>query len=92
MIHSLSGGILKNEDYADFVKVEIIDKNFGEGFYWYKNEISDIKINDIVIVPVGQLNNLVKAKVVRIDKNVSSYNSPIPFKRAKYIYSKSMQV
>ena len=88
MIHSLSGGVLRKEDFADFVKVEIIDNKNVNGVYWYKSEIYQLEVGDIVLVPFGVSNILVKAKVVRIDKNISSYNSPVSFKRAKYIYSK----
>ena len=86
MIHSLAGGILSQTESSDFVKVEIVD-NLTEGFFWYKSDIIGLKEGDNVLVPFGRLDTLVKGKVIRIDKNVSSQNSPVPFKRAKYINS-----
>ena len=85
MIHSLAGGNLGNEQYLDFALVEIVDgKNVGK--FWYKTKLRGLNIGDIVLVEFGR--EKVKAKVVRVDKNVSSFASPIPIKKAKEIIKK----
>ena len=84
MIHSLAGGIVSEVKVADFAKVEID----GEGKFWYISKIADLKEGDFVLVPFGKNLAETKAKVLRIDKNVSSQASPIPFGRAKVILRK----
>ena len=84
MIHSLSGGVMSDIQYADFTKVEIE----GEGIFWYINNIDGLKEGDKVIVPFGRSGRNVTGMVLRIDKSVSSQVSPIPFKHAKYIIKK----
>lgn len=87
MIHSLSGGILSENKPLDFVKVEIQDDYFS-GIFWYITEIKNLKVGDFVLVPFGKQDVLVKAKILRIDKNVSPLSSPVPTKHAKHIFSK----
>ena len=85
MIHSLSGGVMSDVQHVDFAKVEIE----GEGVFWYISKIDGLKEGDKVIVPFGRDGEKVTGKVLRIDKNVSSQVSPIPFKHAKYIIEKA---
>lgn len=79
MIHSLSGGIVKGEDFFDFAKVEID----GEGVFWFVDPFG-LKEGDIVVVPFGK-NATETGKIVRIDKHVSSFAAPISVKSAKEI-------
>ena len=81
MIHSLAGGVVKESQFFDFVKVKIDD---GSSF-WFINDIFDLKIGDCVLAPIGKNEVLTKAVVVRIDKNVNGQTSPIPLKRMKKI-------
>ena len=67
--------------------IEIVDGVFKGEIYWYITEIVALKENDFVYVPFGKNNTLLKAKVLRIDKNVSTRTTPIPFKRLKKISS-----
>ncbi len=85
MIHSLAGGELGNIKYLDFAKVEITDSIAMGDVYWYISNITNLKVGDEVLVPFGINNKLLRGKVVRLDKHVSSQVSPIPVKRAKYI-------
>ena len=85
MIHSLAGGNLGNERYLDFALVEIIEGAFVASKAWYISR-AGVNLGDEVLVSYRGLN--VKAKVLRIDKNVSSYSSPIPVKSAKQIIKK----
>ena len=86
MIHSLSGGIIKDEYYKDYALVEILDGDFKGKKFWYISEISVLLVGDIVKVSV--YNKIVTAKVIRIDKDISNKCSPIPPKHAKTIICK----
>lgn len=85
MIHSMAGGMLGKVEYSDFAKVEILQGNMEGKLLWYKSTISNLKVGDEVIVPLDRFNINVLGKVVRIDKNVSSQASPVPFSKAKSI-------
>lgn len=86
MIHSLAGGSLGKEIYSNFAFVEILEgENIGKKA-WYISKIMGLKAEDLVLVSYFNLE--VKAKVIRVDKNVSSFASPIPIKKAKAIIRK----
>lgn len=87
MIHSLAGGNLGKVKFADFAKVQLLEGSNKNEIYWYVTKITLIE-NDVVLVPFGKNNALVKARVLRVDKNVSSQVSPIPFSHAKEVYNK----
>ena len=86
MIHSLAGGVLKDKKTYDFAKVEILD-DYYSGIFWYISKIKNLKENDIVLVPFKNGDIKLRAKVLRVDKNVSEDCSPIPIKRAKEVLS-----
>ena len=88
MIHSLAGGKIKNLDFADFVKVEILKGLDAGKIMWFITDIFDLDINDKVLVPLGPNNSPTVAKVLKIERNLSSQLSPIPIKRAKEIIKK----
>lgn len=81
MIHSLAGGVVKESQFFDFVKVKFDD---GSSF-WYINDIFDLKVGDYVLAPIGKNEILTRAEVLRIDKNINGQTSPIPLKRMKKI-------
>lgn len=83
MIHSLSGGIIKDKKIFDLAKVEIID-DYYSGIYWYISKIKNLKEGDFVLVPFKDILKL-KAKVLKIDKNVSEDVSPVKIKNLKEI-------
>ena len=85
MIHSLAGGNIGNEIYSNFALVEVLEGEFKGSKAWYITKIN-LKQEDVVVVPYGS--NNVKAKIVRVDKNVSSFSSPIPIKKAKQVIKK----
>jgi hypothetical protein len=85
MIHSLAGGELRTTETHDFAKVEILEGICAGDIFWYISNIKNLKVGDMVLVPLGKNNLPAKAKVLRIDKNVSSQTSPIPPKHAKEI-------
>ena len=88
MIHSLAGGKIKDLDFADFAKVEILDGEAQGKISWYITNILDLNVEDTVLVPVGLNNTQTPAKVLKIERNLSSQVSPIPIKRAKEIIQK----
>ena len=86
MIHSLAGGKLGTDEVFDFAKLEFISE--PNKYFWYITEIKELNVNDYVLAPFGALNELSKARVVRIDKNIHRSSAPIPVKTAKHIFSK----
>ena len=88
MIHSLSGGVMKEKQVFDFAKVEILD-DYYSGVFWYVSTIKGLKENDIVLVPFKDGSITLKAKVLRVDKNVKEQNFPIPIKKLKNIIGKT---
>ncbi len=88
MIHSLAGGDIRKIKVNDFAKVELLEGSSKGGIFWYINKISDLKAGDIVVVPFGKHDALTRAKVIRIDRAVSSQASPVPVGHAKEIYAK----
>lgn len=87
MIHSLAGGVLKDKKVFDFAKVEILD-DYYSGVFWYISKIKSLKENDIVLVPFKNGDLLLKAKVLRVDKNVREDCAPVSVKRALEITKK----
>ena len=85
MIHSLAGGNIGNEQFFDFALVEI-NSSFAMGKFWYISKIKELSTGDNVEVPYGTAK--VNGRVLRIDRNVSSFSSPVPVKRAKIIIKK----
>lgn len=83
MIHSCAGGIVANNKKMDFVKVEIVS---DETVCWYVTKLPFLQVGSFVNVPYGKLDTPTKAKVLRVDKNVSNQTAPIPVSRAKEIY------
>ena len=88
MIHSEAGGEIRGEDYNDFAKVEILEGVEQGKTLWYLSTITGLEVGDKVLVPVGVIKMGTLGKVVRLDKNVSSFCSPIPVKHAKYVLRK----
>ena len=86
MIHSLAGGNIGKEQYFNFAFVEILEGENKGRKAWYIANIIGLKQEDVVLVSFYNLET--KAKVVRVDKNVSSFSSPIPIKHAKTIIKK----
>lgn len=87
MIHSMAGGELKFNQHFDFAKVEIIEGEDIGLIFWFISPFSNLQIGNKVLVPLGKNNKEVKAKVLRIDKNISEQSSPLPIKRMKTIIS-----
>ena len=88
MVHSMAGGKLGQMNVADFAKVKILEKEHAGEIYWFLS-IPGLKQGDKVIVPLDAINEQTLAQVLRIDYSVSSFNSPIPFKRAKKIIKRA---
>ncbi len=83
MIHSCAGGIVADNKKMDFAKVEVL----ADGkVCWYVTNIPLLKEGDFVSVPYGVLDTPTKAKVIRVDKNVSNQVAPISVSKAKEIY------
>lgn len=85
MIHSMAGGMLGKVEYSDYAKVEVLEGEMQGNSLWYKTSLVLLKVGDKVLVPVGTGDTPMCGVVLRIDRSVSSQNSPVPSKRAKYI-------
>ena len=86
MIHSMAGGRLGSYKTADIAKEKIIEGENEGAVTFYTCSHLNLLEGDVVLVSYGGAN--VEAKVLRIDKNVSSDRSPVPMARAKRIISK----
>ncbi len=87
MIHSLAGGVIKDLSILDYAKVIILEGENAGQTRWYAYDIIDLKINDIVLVPSGFVKTE-KAKVLKIERNLSAQTAPIPSKKVQYIIEK----
>ena len=87
MIHSLAGGELRETQICNIAKVQILAGDNPMLFFVCNQK--NIKVGDIVLVPYGKLDDLVKAKVVRVDKNVDMPNFPISASKLKSIFAKA---
>ncbi len=85
MVHSMSGGVVREKKYFDFAKVRI--SSTGD-ILWYISKIKSLNEGDVVEVPYGSLDEQTEAVVLRIDRHISQQVTPIPVKRAKCITRK----
>ena len=86
MIHSLAGGELRLSEIISVVKLEFEEKP-GE-YFWYMCNDKNIDVGDTVLAPFGIIDDLKRAKVVKLNRDMDSKNFPIPIKRLKTIYKK----
>ena len=77
MIHSLSGGSIKDAGSFTFVKVEVAD--CPTKFIWLKTNSLQVEIGDMVVYE-DKSGWLKRGVVVRVDKGVSGQVSPAPLK------------
>lgn len=83
MIHSMSGGVIKDAGSHTFVKV-LFD---GEDTpFWYVTDLF-VEQGDMVKAPRGRENAPAIGTVVRVEQNVSGQVTPIPLRSAKRIIS-----
>ena len=66
-------------------KLELLE-GVNKGAKTYYKSIKNLAVEDIVLVSYNE--EKIKAKVIRIDKNISSYSCPIPVRRLKEIIKK----
>ena len=74
MIHSTAGGTMREYHRYDYAKVEI-----DGTMHFYLSPFKELKEGDVVLVEVE--NEIKEGKVIRVDKNISEQNFPIPVKR-----------
>ena len=79
MIHSLSGGVIK--DYGAYTFVKVVFEG-EERPYWYISDFA-VEEGDKVNAPFGKADMPREATVVKVEKNVSGQVTPIPLKTAK---------
>ena len=86
MIHSMSGGIIKDVGSYTFVKV-VFDDDDQKTPYWYISDFS-VEIGDSVTAPRGKANMPAQATVVKVENNANGQVTPIPLRSAKKLISK----
>ena len=77
MIHSLSGGVISDNGYYTFAKVET------DGAPWCYLAEEKVSIGDRVLVPIG--GKLREGVVLKVEENVSNQCAPVPMNRIKRI-------
>ncbi|MGN1201562.1 MAG: hypothetical protein ACI4R8_04860 [Candidatus Caccovivens sp.] len=85
MIHSMSGGVVREKKFYDFAKVQL--EISGETRFFICND-KNLKEGDCVLVPYGKNDLLEKGKILRIDRNVNEQVAPMPVGRMKEIFGK----
>ncbi len=86
MIHSMSGGIIKDVGTYTFAKV-VFDDDEQKTPFWYISDFS-VNVGDSVCAPRGKANMPAQATVVKVENNVSGQVTPIPLRSAKKLISK----
>lgn len=84
MIHSLSGGTIKDIGFYNFAKVAL---ESGEVMFFIYN--IPLEVGDKVVVPVGKTNKPTTATVLSLKPNISSRLAPFPVKHMKEIIKKA---
>lgn len=80
MIHSLSGGVIKENGKHTFVKVEIEGRP-----YWYLSLFSTVREGDRVSVPFGKGELPREAVVLKVEE-AEEQCAPYPMNRIREIY------
>ena len=86
MIHSMSGGIIKDAGTYTFVKV-VFDDDETKTPYWYISDFS-VEVGDSVSAPRGKANMVAIATVVKVETNVNGQVTPVPLRSAKKLIAK----
>ena len=82
MIHSLSGGVIRDYENYIYVFVEIEDGADKGVKRWYISPFLKIKVGDRAEVPTGP--RTATAKILRVE-NVTAQTAPFPVKRTAEI-------
>ena len=82
MIHSLCGGVIRENGMFDFAKVTFAGE---ERPYWYLCPFPDAEAGRKVIAPFGRGDALRTGVIVRIERNVSEQAAPYPMNRIRAI-------
>lgn len=78
MIHSLSGGVIAENGYETFVKVEV-----NGAPYWHLSPTDKIEEGALVSVPFGRGGVPAQGVVRKVEKHVSVQCAPVPMNRVK---------
>ena len=83
MIHSLSGGTIKDIGFSSFAKVKLAT---GETMFFVYD--FPLNVGEEVLVPVGRSGTPTQATVVELRPNVSNRLAPFPIKSMKNVIKK----
>ena len=90
MIHSMSGGIIKDVGTYTFVKI-VFDDDEQKTPYWYISDFS-VEVGDSVSAPRGKADMVGIATVVKVEPNVNGQVTPIPLRSAKKLIARRIVV
>lgn len=79
MIHSLSGGVIRDNGILTFVKVEI-----DGAPYWYLSPFPAVKAGDVVLAPFGKRGEPRRAAVLKVEQT-DAQRAPVPMNRIREI-------
>lgn len=82
MIHSLSGGVIKDGGLHTFVKVRIDGEPNAR---WYLSDDMPVLVGMRVVVPSGGKN--VEGVAERVDRGLTVQATPVPFGKAERVIS-----
>ena len=86
MIHSMSGGIIKDVGTYTFVKI-VFDDDENKTPYWYISDFA-VEVGDSVSAPRGKADMVAIATVVKVETNVNGQVTPIPLRSAKKLIAR----
>ncbi len=88
MIHSMSGGVIKDVGRYTFVKV-VFDGDEEARPYWYISEFA-VEEGDVVTAPFGKADMPRRGVAVKVERNVSGQVTPVSVRTAKKLLSKQI--
>ncbi len=85
MIHSLSGGVIKENGIYTFVKVAFCDPPYDERPFWYICPFSEVEEGSFIHAPIGTRGALARGRVLKVERNLNEQLAPVPINRIKEI-------
>ncbi len=85
MIHSLAGGVIKDNGVYTFVKVRFSQSPFDDRPFWYVCPFPEVEEGTGVFAPVGRENKILQGTVVKVERNLNEQLAPVPMNKIKEI-------
>ena len=85
MIHSLSGGVIRQNGCYTFVKVVFEEALYADRSFWYVCPFSEVEEGSFVLAPVGVRERMLRGKVIKVERGVNEQCAPYPMNRIKEV-------